>query len=236
MSKTQIKIKQIKPWRLFHLQFKDDYEMGMTFVRLQEFYESSSLRFRGQAFTLEQYMDWYSREYGNGGVFTYTGDWEGYNVPSHFFACFLKVFESDPRSGGLRSRECDLKDALFKRGLIPDINPNHPQRYQIIATAGKGLVKFEHEIRHGLFYLIPEYRSEIEAVIKRYKLTRFRRMLLKVGYFKDVLVDEIQAYVLTGPLDDLPNSVKRSKEVRNLRKELKSIEKKYYNRRNRNVI
>jgi hypothetical protein len=62
---------------IYLLRFKTQYELAATFLRVQEHYESP--RFHGHIFSLEQYMDWYAKRYGN---FTYYEDWSGFNVPS----------------------------------------------------------------------------------------------------------------------------------------------------------
>jgi hypothetical protein len=51
---------------VYLLRFKTQYELAATFIRVQEHYESS--RFYGRIFSLEQFMDWYAKRYGN---FTY---------------------------------------------------------------------------------------------------------------------------------------------------------------------
>lgn len=62
---------------IYLLRFKTQYELAATFLRVQEHYESP--RFHGRIFSLEQFMDWYAKRYGN---FTYYEDWAGFNVPS----------------------------------------------------------------------------------------------------------------------------------------------------------
>ena len=70
---------------VFLLRFSTQYELASTLLRVQEHYESK--RFRNRVFTLEQYMDWYAKEYG---AFTYYEDWSGFNVPSTAFTPFFR--------------------------------------------------------------------------------------------------------------------------------------------------
>ena len=75
------KIKEIKP-NIFLFEFKHNYDMCMHFLRYQEYYESSSPKYRGKAFEIFDFMRWYSLKYGKG-AFTYVDDWDGFNIPSH---------------------------------------------------------------------------------------------------------------------------------------------------------
>jgi hypothetical protein len=77
--KSQFKIIEIKP-RIFLFEFKDYYNLAMHFLRYQEFYESPSAKFRGKAFSIFEYMNWYQKKYGKG-IFSYPKDWIGYNMP-----------------------------------------------------------------------------------------------------------------------------------------------------------
>jgi hypothetical protein len=88
--------------------FDSQYDLCMSFVRMQEFYESDSNKFRGKYFTLEKYMDYWSKKFGNG-VFTYTKDWNGFNLPGKKLVEWLDVFERDQRE-----REIILCDKIDK--------------------------------------------------------------------------------------------------------------------------
>src|SRR5260221_11581605 len=72
-------IKEVRP-RIFLFEFSNHYDMCMHFLRYQEFYESSSPRFRGKSFELLDFMKWYTYKYG-GGSFSYPNDWNGFNIP-----------------------------------------------------------------------------------------------------------------------------------------------------------
>lgn len=220
MRRIKIKVKQIKPWRIFHFQFKTQYEMCMTMIRLQEFYESP--KFRDVVFSLEEYMDWYCSEYGEG-VFTYTDDWKGFNIPSHIIQEFFSRYRHQTlNSPMLRPKEYDFLEILEAALKEPLTSPEQKPFY-IIGTVGGDLETMEHEMCHALFYLIPEYREEAKKVIKKYKLKTLRKTLLEEGYHKEVLVDEIQAYVLTGLLE----GVRETKEIKRLKQELRTIQRKY---------
>ena len=62
-------LKEIKGG-IFLVEFDNQYDLAMTFLRYQEFYESP--KFKGKRFTIIDFMEWYSKEYD--GAFTYTKD------------------------------------------------------------------------------------------------------------------------------------------------------------------
>ncbi len=63
------KIEEVRP-RIFLFKFKDSYDMSMSFLRFQEYYELPNKKFRRKQFKIVDYMEWYSKKYGNG-IFTY---------------------------------------------------------------------------------------------------------------------------------------------------------------------
>lgn len=212
-------MKQIKPWRLFHCQFETNHDLTMTFVRLQEFYESPNPKIRGKYFTFEEYVDWYARTQGEGN-FTYLTDWTGFNVPGNVVQNF--AIEIDDRED-VRDRELRLFNALAHAGVDvwqEDVDPF----YVIGTTLDCPLDTVDHEVRHAIYYLEEGYRREITQEIKRKKLAGLYKALDTLGYARKVHIDEAQAYILTG-LDE--DTMKETQEIRDLRKKLKKIEKKY---------
>lgn len=173
-----MELKQLYPG-VYFLKFKNQYEVTMSMLRFQEFYESPYKGIRNEYFTLEQYMDVYAKAMGN---FTYCTDWNGFNVPSHVIRSFLTVFDDD-----LRDKELavlDKIDHLFNDGL-----------FYLIAGHDDSVIV--HEVAHGLFYVNKEYRKRVLALIKTMPKTfvsRFKEGLKKQGYCKQVYLDEMQAY------------------------------------------
>ena len=47
---------------VYLVQFEESYDLAMTFLRYQEFYECANEDIRGKQFTLLQFMDWYVKE------------------------------------------------------------------------------------------------------------------------------------------------------------------------------
>lgn len=208
-----MKIKEIHP-NLYHIKFKSQYEETSTFIRLQEFYESAFPEIKGKYFTLEEYMDRYAEFKGN---FTYFSDWSGFNVPGDVILAFQDLFEY--QRWELREKEMGLLSLLeitiknYKTG-----------KFYIIGTYKDSDIS--HEIAHGLFYLNKNYKKVMENLIKRKRTSKtiktIKNRLLKMGYCKEVLNDEVQAYLATESLDNINDE--------NLIKEFNKIYKRYTRR------
>lgn len=202
----------------YHLEFRTHYEMCLAFVRIQEFYESPCTAFRSKYFSLEEYMTWYAKKYGSG-VFTYPDDWDGFNVPSHILGKFLRMFRD------LRPWEQEVFAALKTLDIdIAHIDCDKREFYVIGTTLGDKVINFQHELCHGLFYMNSDYRREVEKIVGKCKLQKFRKRLLQLGYVKSVINDEIQAYLITEPACN--SQFKMTQEIKTLRRKLRSIYRK----------
>ena len=73
---------------IFVLTFDSQYDLCMSFLRIQEFYESPV--YHGRYFTLEDYMDYWSKEYGQGS-FNYLDVWNGFNVPGSVIKKWIEI-------------------------------------------------------------------------------------------------------------------------------------------------
>jgi hypothetical protein len=185
--KSQYTLSEVKP-RIFFLQFKRQYDLCMTFLRYQEFYESP--KFRGKAFQILDFMEWYSREYGDGS-FTYPKDWAGFNIPSHIIK---QVWDL-----GIADR--NLYDYHMKEVYQQCVKQYPDGKFYLIGTTStKGSI-MRHEIAHGMFYLNQDYRKEMIKLIKKLDASFYQSMcatLKNLGYCKQVWIDECQAYLSTG--------------------------------------
>jgi uncharacterized CHY-type Zn-finger protein len=196
---TSPKFSKIGLYPIYHLNFSSQYELAMTFLRFQEYYESPNPKFRGHTFTFEEYVDWYIKTY-NG--FTYYKDWGGFNVPSYAI-------------DAVRSFSCLSKREDFLINLVD--GKIKDKQYYLIGTFGKtNLLTLKHEVCHGMFYCCPEYKKIVSKIVKRYRVSNLYKVLLNIGYCKKVLVDEVQAYAITGYLP-----MPKTKEMLRLSKELK---------------
>jgi hypothetical protein len=182
--------------------------MAASFLRVQEHYESR--KFHGRVFTLEDYMDWYAKEYGN---FTYYQDWDGFNVPSSAFEPFYRG-KFDP----LSKKETRLLDLLrnesgkfYVIGILEDSND----------LENDGL---QHEIAHALYHVDLAYQREVRRLMKGYDLAPISRQLMKMSYHRSVVSDEIQAYMV-GSTDQIPASI--TKPLAPLRREIRRVYRRH---------
>jgi hypothetical protein len=185
---------------IFLVRFDSQYELAATFLRIQEHYESS--RFRNRVFTLEQYMDWYVAQFG---AFTYFDDWSGFNVPSTAFRAFYRG-AFDP----LTKKEERLL-GRFRKQRRP---------FYVIGIASPADLR--HELAHALFFTQPDYKAAVLAAMRGHQTAPLRRALARMGYHRDVLTDEVHAY-LVAPAGALG----RAKALAPLRKEVRAIFRRY---------
>jgi len=179
---------------IYLLTFPSQYLLAATFLRFQEHYESPE--FRGRVFTWEEFMDWYARTRGK---FSYLEDWGGFNIPDRVLRPFYDG-AFDPLTG----KEKKLLELL--RGVKPP--------YYVIGTVNGGLNDMVHELVHGLFTTMPDYRRDVSGCLGRHDLTAARKILLKMGYCREVLDDELNAYLTTGLDGELKTQRRRLQPVK----------------------
>jgi len=172
---------------VIHFKSDNQYEISMTFMRMQEFYESPIKDIRNEYFTLEQYMDRYAELSGN---FTYTLDWAGFNIPGDVVSRFFAVFYPD----------LTMKESRLHGQLRRSINEylKYETKFYVIGTYKNSDVA--HELAHALFYLNDSYREKMENLVKSIPSIEYNRLskkLIKMGYDTSVIDDEIQAYLST---------------------------------------
>jgi hypothetical protein len=162
-------------------------ELGLTFMRFQEFYESTNPAFKGQIFTQGQLKNWYSETYGAN---NYHIMWVGFNFPSNVLIPFKKGL-FDP----LTIEEQRLLD-LFKYRY---------DDFYIIGAQNNGTLR--HELSHALYASSPKYKNEIDSFLKKHKskLSKTYKYINDKGYCKEVLNDEIQAYITDNDDNELIN-------------------------------
>lgn len=150
-------------------------ELGLTFMRFQEHYEGPE--FKGKIFTQGQLKNWYSETYGTN---SYQSDWIGYNFPSKVLAPFKQGL-FDP----LTVEESRLLD-LFKY---------RNDDFYIIGAQNKNVLR--HELAHALYASNTKYKIAIDKFISKNKnkLKKTIQYLSKKGYCKEVINDELQAYI-----------------------------------------
>lgn len=179
---------------IYLLSFPGQYLLASTFLRFQEHYESPE--FRGKVFTWEEFMDWYAR---TNGKFSYLTDWGGFNIPDRVLRPFY-----DGKFDPLTKKEQMLLEMF--RGIEPP--------FYVIGTVKGKMDAMIHELVHGLFMTFPDYRREVGDCLSRHDLAAARKALLDMGYCREVLDDELNAYVTTGLDGKLKALERRLKPVK----------------------
>jgi len=202
-------VKEIAPF-IYAVVVKDRYDRGMLFCRYQEFYESPYPEIRGEMFTLEEYMKLYRKKTKNSD-FTYTSDWCGYNIPSGILKTASNLFLEHESTTGYDEimyriiNWCDSHAAERNGGSL-----HHP--WYLIGVDDIKSCIMDHEIAHGLYYTNEEYREDMTNIILRIKPSHYNKLkkaLVKVGYAddKNIIDDEIQAFMSTGVLRDWDHDI-----------------------------
>lgn len=171
-----LKYKQ-QPYNSIWISADTQEELGLTFMRFQEFYESANPKFRNSIFTLGQLRHWYSENYGTN---SYHKDWTGFNIPSRVLNPF-KAGLFDP----LTEEENNLLELLKYR----------QDSFYIIGAQDTATLR--HELSHALYDYNIKYRNTINSIVSRYdkQLTKAKTYILNKGYTKEVINDELQAYI-----------------------------------------
>jgi hypothetical protein len=174
---------------------------AFTFLRVQEYYESASSNFQGKKFTWDNYIQWYKTiSKGDKEVFTYGGDWNGFNIPSEAIEnCYNEV--DDP------NRYDDLMVSI-----VTEIKERESGKFYLIGVdkLDEGNDLLDHELSHGFFYTDSDYRDKMTRLVDDLpdKIGKsIETSILELGYNESVLYDEIQAYMSTGLSDDMDPSI-----------------------------
>lgn len=171
-----LKIKK-QPYNSVWISADSQEELATTFMRFQEYYESPNPDFRNKIFTVGQVRSWYSITYG---ADTYHHDWIGFNFPSKVLIPFKQGL-FDP----LTDEEKNLLE--FFKYRYDD--------FYIIGAQDKSVLR--HELSHALYASNKKYKTEIDILIlkNKFKLKKASIYILNKGYCKEVLNDELQAYI-----------------------------------------
>jgi len=212
---------------IYVLTFDTQYELCMSFVRIQEFYESASPKFRGKYFDLEDYMEYWATEFGHGS-FDYPARWNGFNLSSKVIEKWEETF-----CGKFREWEAKILKEIADLRVFEYCESNdeaYPEKYYVIGVHKqqselKQNMVIEHEVAHALYYLSPDYKRKVNALIKNLPKKIYNeaeRKLVKMGYGKNVIKDEIQAYF---SIEGLNSFKSREEFVANIRDFKDSLEK-----------
>jgi hypothetical protein len=168
----------------------------MLFLRSQEHYESPFPEIKDNHFDIMKFMDIY-RKWRGVEYFSYPNDWSGFNVPGQIVE-FCTNHVLDVRNGIFPTEYDYIMDSITK-SIRQQIG--HQRKYYLIGTDTFESRTMKHELAHGLYYVDEKYRRSVHDLIldlPSKTLVEMESILLKMGYCKDVILDEIQAYMSTG--------------------------------------
>lgn len=185
------------------LQTDSEESLSRCFLRFQEHYENP--KFRGEIFTLGQIKHWYSVTYG---ADTYHRDWSGFNFPSHV----LKPFKE-----GLFDPLTEEEKALL------DLFRYRHDNFYVIGANDSSVTR--HELSHALYSYDIKYKVAIDGLCFKHKkeLSKIGKYLINKGYHKDVINDEIQAYITDNEDSFIINNLDS-----NIIAQFNSIQRKYW--------
>lgn len=204
--------------KIYHVIIPDQYDMCMTFCRVQEFYESPFKEIRGKRFPLLKLMEIYSKKKG-GGCFTYPVEWGGFNVPSHIIE---DLYNKELPDSNLYDETIIEIDSKIK-------TQHNDLKYYLIGTTGGDLDALKHEKVHGFYYTNPKYKKEVISILSEISQKSYNDIkgcLLNIGYTTSVIDDEINAY-LTADNGTLFDKVKMTKKLEGTAKKLQLLFEQY---------
>lgn len=186
-------------------------EAGRAFVRFQEYYENPDLKGK-KDLTIRDVEAWWERTKQEDEK-DYYDHWTGFNLPGRIFVELLTSpafragfsvidFFTDPLN---YPRWYGEEDDLL--ALITDIPVDQIVQSYFIGLSKDSTDVLNHEVAHGLFALNPTYRAEQTYNLSQLPKEIYDRIhddLISGGYHRDVIHDEIQAYLSTYT-DDLAN-------------------------------
>ena len=227
--KIQYNIKEIKP-KVFAVIVPDRYHRAMLFMRVQEFYESPNPKFRGKAFEIWDYIEWYSRKHSDN--FSYAADWVGFNFP-------LKVAEKCYDKIGGRYAYYTPYDATMGN-ILDQIRETVNLKYgpktkaYVIGVENTSSATFHHELCHAYYHIDNNYKKEVDIITESIEpkiYTRMCKNLEDMGYTEQVFYDEIQAYTcMDSDYFEFNNKIPGAK-LEKLSKKYKNIYEKYINQK-----
>lgn len=171
------------------LEFKDAIPMTMMFMRFQEYGEGIPKIRDKDPVPEGDVLYHYYRKFG---TIYYTAGYAGFNIRGDLFNEWLEKRGNIPFNTLERQLLLEVSDVF-----------NLQSDFYIIAYMKGDKVTKKHELLHALYYLNPEYREKVNAVLDKVSTKRAKRYLQTMDYTFGgkhgdwILYDEIQAYVLS---------------------------------------
>jgi hypothetical protein len=169
------------PYQIFEITSDKKSDVARIVVRLQVHYDHKD--FKDKTFSLDEFKKHYSGDK----EFTYYYDWNGFNFPDYTVRNFLAG-----KFNPLFPEEKWLMD-----NIKANVDTSKP--YYIIGYSNGDEPTINHERAHALYYLSPEYKKDVDAIIDsipKPELGTLNEFLKARNYHSSVYKDEMQAYLM----------------------------------------
>jgi hypothetical protein len=174
-------------WIIYGAEVED---VPRGFIRFQEYYENKDLK--GKIVSVQQIEEWWEKTRDVDNTDSYYQYWSGFNIPGSIFAQLIDI-------PGFHHHKSNIEENELIN-LITEI-PREELPYSYIIGMWKDSTDvLDHELAHALFGTNSGYKiKQIENVSRLPKdvYNSFSKELLKEGYHRTVLLDEMQAYMST---------------------------------------
>lgn len=199
----EVELVKLDP-NLFVFIFDRDYDMTMSFMRIQEFYECPNEVIADHHFTLERYMEYNADQNGN---FEYLETVGGFNIPGDSFVEWIDLFQ---KKKDLSEKEHEIIDLLMPIDLV-----EMRHSYLIAVSKEDGIRKMRpfllHEISHLMYHSSSPYRDSCQKLIDlmpRRVYKKAESALREADYPRRLFKDEMQAYFSTSGLLDFSETLR----------------------------
>lgn len=213
---------------IFLLEVKGNKNLASIFLRAQEFYESTNDSIRGKSFTIKEYTKWY-KTLNENNEFSYAKDWQGFNINCNTLEMCYQI-----------NKERCIADyfLLYIARICKKISSQkNYKNYYLLGVKVNDVKVLRHEMAHAFFYTNSEYKKLMVQHFLSLPVEFQNKMsiiLSDLGYYKDVHIDELQAYFATG----LNNEIKSQLTPQEIKysNTFKKIYKSYIKETNKSKI
>jgi len=189
------------PYGIVLALYECQEDMCRAFMRVQEFYENPTLA-GIYTITREDVEEAYRPSLKGK---RYEECFVGFNVPGGVFNSYFSQASS---LTGLHEEETLLLEAIASELMVHDETLNY-----IIASLIEDVDTIDHEMAHALYHASPEYRGEMDGLIKNMdagaKEAIYAIFASGGAYHQSVWDDELQANLATGLSGRLVNIAER---------------------------
>lgn len=200
----------------------DAVTLCSTFLRCQEYYESSNPIFQFNKFKKVDYIKWYKDDFSKSTDFHYHLDWAGFNLPSESIKkCMSSVDDTDDWDRIMQS-------------IINTIEKTETGRWYLLGVSELDVTDpfstLAHEMAHGMFYIDAAYNAEMKKLISEMPedgKKAFQDEIINLGYAESSLIDETQAYLSTGITKEMKDRLDEFKYDVAKRKAFRDVFAKY---------